>query len=317
MIAKRISYQLIILIILFSLAFNGQALPVSAQTNPTLSFLPADPTVPLGNQVQLELSVENGSDVNRFDILINYDFYRLSLSAWEHGDYLTSINCTRLINQPGYFELVCEQVDQPEVDGDGVLLRMTFDTQALGYPDVTITEAYFYDLNGAITYPTRRNSLIEITNDATFTPTPSNTPTSTVTSTATVGPSPTPTSSPTATSTTTPDLSPSPQETVTQPAEGDYPEPVSATATITSFPIPTDTPQPDQSQTLTLTTPEEDLIDREGGDLLPSRSQSIVKNLWRVTLWGVVIFAGLVILGTIIFYIRRRIKRGDEEDLLL
>jgi len=42
-----------------------------------------------------------------------------------------------------------------------------------------------------------------------------------------------------------------------------------------------------------------------------------VKRLWRMTLWGGLIFVGVIILGMIFYLVWKRIKKGDEEDLLL
>jgi hypothetical protein len=174
------------------------------------------------------VEISDGLDVNGFDILINYDNVRLSLADWEYGDYLDvdDPDCTRLINQPGYFELACAQGSQTEVDGDGIFLRMTFDTLGLGFPDVTITEAMLYDADQAVTYPVRQHGYIEVTNDPTFTPTQTTTFTSTMTLTATITPTPTITptisttsSTNTATSIYTRTITPSPTLTTTPGSE--------------------------------------------------------------------------------------------------
>lgn len=323
--SKRKLNRIVFLILLLILGFAVQVTPGSAQVTPTLAVEPSTIEVPQGNRVQLELEVNDGADVNAFDIMINYDRDRLSLYNWEHGDYLSNLSCTHLIRQPGVLELACNQVSQPEVDGDGVLLILIFDTIGIGFPDVTITEAVFFDFQGDITYPERQHGVVEVTNAATHTSTATNTRIPTQT------PSPLPTS----TSTITPFLSPTPESALTEPADLEKtasvdPGVVTVTATLTKTPggltptvtstqIPTDIPQPGETQTPTPTIPgeEEGSIDDEIGELKPSRSQTLIKNLWRVTLWGGLIFVGVTVLGMIIYLVWKRIKKGDEEDLLL
>jgi hypothetical protein len=226
-------------------------------------------------------------------------------------------------------------VSQPEVDGDGILLVLTFETTGIGYPDVTITEAAFIDSQGGITYPVRQHALVEVTSDPTYTPTPTNTFTPTVTSTPTAGFSPTPSS----TGTSTPIFSPTPSPTaylaLTETAdlketESIGPGEATATATLIETPggltpavastqIPSDTPQPGEDQMPTGMTPgeDDDSIKGETGDLEPSQGRTLVRQLWRMTLWGVLLLIALVILGMIIYLVRKRARKGDEEDLLL
>ena len=85
----------------------------------------------------------------------------------------------------------------------------------------------------------------------------------------------------------------------------------------TSTPVPTRISQTEINETPTLTGGDDDSADGEMGDVEGSPSRNLVKNLWRTTLWGVLIFAGLVLIGGIIIFVRQRSTKGDEEDLLL
>jgi len=286
--------------------------------------------VPLGNQVRFELEVSDGQDVNAFDMMINYDLDRLTLLDWEHGDYLSNITCTHIIRQPGILELKCNQVSQPEVDGDGILLVLTFETTGIGFPDVTITEAAFIDSQGDITYPVRQHALVEVTSDPTYTPTPTNTFTPTVTYTSTAGFSPTPSSTGTPTSIVSSTPSPTagtiiPPTTTLAETEPPYPDQETVEATEAAYPIgettavgetqtPGGTPLPDQTSTPTDETGGQEITPTEPGE--PSPAQALVRGLWETVLWGTLILGGLILLGIGMVYILRR-KQKSEEDLLL
>jgi hypothetical protein len=86
------------------------------------------------------------------------------------------------------------------------------------------------------------------------------------------------------------------------------------TETASSAQLPSVTVSSDEEGTLTPVPleGEEDLIEEE-----PSQSENLVRNLWRMTLWGVLIFASIAGLGAVIIYFWKRRKKGDEEDLLL
>jgi hypothetical protein len=88
----------------------------------------------------------------------------------------------------------------------------------------------------------------------------------------------------------------------------------SHTETASSAQLPSATVSPDVEGTPTPVPleDEEDLINEE-----PSQSENLVRNLWRMTLWGVLVFASIAGLGAVIIYFWKRKKKGDEEDLLL
>ena len=302
--------------------------PGETQFSTVLSVEPSRIQLPLGNRVRLELEVADGVNVNAFDLMINYDFDRLRLLDWAHGGYLSNLTCTNLIRQPGVFELACNQPSPEEVDGDGVLLILDFEAIGLGFPDVTITEAAFLDADGDISYPQTRHAVVEVTNDPTYTSTQSNT--STVTQTSTSSPSPTSTPLVTSTFTITSALSPTEGAAITETASPTITqtmlrgeETATALATETAGavgltqtailqPSPSDTPQPGIEGTPTPQMLGEE--DTTGGG---SPSADLVKNLWLKTLWGMLIFAGIVGLGLLIHTLRQGRSRRDEEDLLL
>ncbi len=337
MLTEKRFYKPLIIIYLLLLGMIGSVPPVNAQDNPTLAVDPDRVSVPLGNQVQLILEVSDGLDVNAFDILINYDTQRLSLNSWEHGDYLSNIACTFLVNQPGSLELACNQAGQETVDGDGVLLILIFDTLSIGIHEVAITEAAFFDSEAVITYPDRQNGLVEVTSDPTYTPTPTNTftPTLTLTTTFSLSPSSTSTITTTYTPTITPSLSPTlgtvtPEVTAMTATATASPQEM--TPTVVTTPTITETPHPDglmetdtipidrTLETATATeTPQEgtDIVEPEPENGVSSYTQSLLRGMWTIVLWGVLIVAVGTLLGVIVGLIKRHKQKGENEDLLL
>ncbi|QRN82473.1 hypothetical protein JR338_08555 [Chloroflexota bacterium] len=191
-----------------------------AQGGTVFSVSPASAEVGLGNEVQLSLWVSGGVNVNAFDVTVTYDPAILSLSKWEKGSYLTSLAVVYQSNQPGTLRVAATQIAQPEVSGDGVLLKLTFLGVGEGSSNINITEAIFADSTGQKSYPATENGSLTVVLDQV----PSSTPTVTKTATPTV------TKTPTATQTQTP----------------------TATATMTPTPTTTDTATPTVTKTSAL-----------------------------------------------------------------
>ena len=318
-----------VLSLLLFISLAGMITPAAAQAVTSLAVDPGQVSLPLGNQFVLALTVDDGEDVNGFDLRLTYDQGLLSLLSWAHGGYLQSLSCVNEIKTPGLLELECSQVGQSAVSGDGTLLELTFDTLALGTSDITLVEAVFVDDQGLQSQPERVNGTVNVQNLPTWTPT--FTVTSTIAPTQTV--MVTPTSSqvpPTATdiaATSTPTLSPTASPT-SQPNQG--------------TPVPDGTQTPEGTPTQTLTTP----ISGVAG---PSqRTLTLTATLVTATLkptdtaepqgtaapdgegpadaaphlgvWGRLLLGlGFLLLAALVVLIllRRRRRKQENEDLLL
>lgn len=143
----------------------------SAQNNTVLTFDPDLVSVPLGNQVLLQLWVLEGVNVNAFDIELEYDADVLSLTSWSYGDFLKQLAQVMLINDPGHFRLAATQLAQPVVSGSGVLLNFTFNTIALGETTIDLINGQFSDALGNSTFPALEDALVRVINAPTYTPT--------------------------------------------------------------------------------------------------------------------------------------------------
>ncbi len=133
-----------------------------AQSETVLSVLPDSASVGLGNEVQLSLWVSGGVNVNAFDVTVTYDPAILSLSKWEKGSYLTSLAVVYQSNQPGTLRVAAAQIAQPEVSGDGVLLKLTFLGVGEGSSNINITDAIFADSMGQKSYPATENGSLTV-----------------------------------------------------------------------------------------------------------------------------------------------------------
>lgn len=297
------------LMLLCSLLIMGVSMiywPARAQAT-ILAVDPENVSLPLGSQLLIELAVIDGENVNGFDITLNYDNRFLTLAYWMHGGYLQNVSCLQMINEPGLFQLECEQIARPDAAGDGTLIELVFDTGDDGLSEVRIAEAAFLASDGTITRPEMEHGLVDILNLATYTPTPTVTRTPTVTSTIlptntpTITQTFTPTSTftPATTATITPIASPTfttTSETATQAST----EPTQVTADAGQEPVvqPPGTPEPDFDPTQ----------EPQNGETTTSRFPAYI-------LWGIPIIGAIVILFTIIL-IKRRKSEEQVDDLL-
>ena len=288
----------------------------------------------------VELAVNNGVDVNAFDIRLTYDQQRLSLQSWAHGGYLKALSCVNEVKTPGLLELDCTQIAQAEVSGDGVLLELSFNTLALGTADITLEEAVFADAQGVRSQPERANGVINVQNLPTYTPTQTSTPTTSLTNTVTYTPTPTGgatqatlTPLPTQiTATGGPSLTPSPTpleiqatptpagtptKTLTTPISGVV-EPVRRSLTPT-----TGTPDPQGTGTAVSQVPQP--TDPAGDDATPfapdpgqedgDEFENPSSAFWNGFLLVVLIASLVALVVMAVILIRRR--ANQDEDLLL
>lgn len=294
----------------FSLLLIGvsavRTAPAHAQGT-ILAVEPEDINLPLGSQLLIELAVIDGENINGFDITLNYDDQYLSLAYWMHGGYLQNVSCLQMVNEPGLFQLACEQIDRPEASGDGTLIELVFDTEDEGLSEVRIVEAEFLAADGTITRPEREQGLVDILNLPTYTPTPTVTTTPTIT--ATIPPTNTPTVTqtftatstftPAATATITPIASPTATTTSETPTP-DVTEPTQVTADAGQEPqlqpTGTATEDPNQSQ------------QTQTGETTAGRTPAYL-------LWGIPIVGALVIFITVLL-VRRRKSKEQADDLL-
>ncbi len=98
------------------------AQPAAAQADFRLVVVPSVSEVPLGNDLVLELMVENGVNLNAFDVTVEYDEEILELIEWSFGDYFANLSTVSETNQPGLLRVAATQLASPAVSGDGVML---------------------------------------------------------------------------------------------------------------------------------------------------------------------------------------------------
>lgn len=324
MIDWRKLFQITVIFLLSVAA--GPIIPVTAQDPSTLSIDPPTFNVLLGEPVEFNINLTNGLNVHSFDLTISYESQQLSLSSWYHGGFLSNPSCASVVDQPGILELACSQVDQTEVSGNGVLLSFSFDTIGAGFSGVIITEAELADFDGLVSYPRLRHGVVGVTNNITYTPSPTATlpPTGTSTTTPTFIPtaSPSPTLIPTGTQMVTP--SPSATGIMTSTATtAAYPG--DATAILVGTPIFTATPTSEPELPPTQTVPVEVVLppteatktpQADTPSEVPSYAQTLLRGLWRVVLWAVVILVKIAVLAWAVLFLWRRSRIGDDDGLL-
>ena len=300
--------------------------PVSAQGDTQLLVSPQTLSVPVGTDILIELGVIDGENINAFDVTINYDADILSLDTWEYGDYLSNLAVVSQTNQPGLLRLAATQLATPAVSGDGVLLRLTFNTLSAGQSPITIVEADFADSQGSMIEPVTFDGAVNVISTATFTGTPTPTRTGTgVTS-----------STPTATNTpfpTTAQTTPAPVQVTATPSTG--PGQTTSTQELTEEVKSSPTTSAlSPTQSAAVTTPGMEGTDQSAlaagtgeGNGLETHSQDVTTSgepsperepdqgqFLRWLLWGllIAIMLAVAVMG-VIFYRR---KNNKEQDLL-
>ncbi len=144
----------------FCLAVDAR--PISAQGT-TLAFSPNPASIYLNttNSVVVDLLINNGVNLNAFDIRLTYNVAFARLTSWVSGGFLDiSGGCLINMNNPGDFWLVCTQLNKPEVSGSGVLLRLTFTGTGFGSTPINFNNAVLSDRLGHETTPSTTNGLI-------------------------------------------------------------------------------------------------------------------------------------------------------------
>ncbi len=200
------------LMLLVSLLWAGLPLPVFAQSGTVLAVDPAQSSVEVNGQREIQLFVTGADNLNAFDVQVEYDSDLLSLAKWEFGDLLSNLAVVKRDDLPGSFRLVATQLATPGVSGDGVLLRLFFRGEQTGTSAITITKAEFARSEGGLSLPELEHGSITVI-PAQPTATATRTPTATATLAPTVAATLTPTAMPTATNTAT--LAPSATATAT------------------------------------------------------------------------------------------------------
>ena len=168
---------------------------VNAQNDLRISFSPVESTVPIGGTETIKIAVENGTNVNAYDLTVLYDSDKVSLASWSHGAYLSNLAVVFYENEPGRLHIAATQLATPGVSGDGILLNLVFSGTNEGASVLALADVEFYDPDGNGVTPEVAEGYLNVMRAA-----PSLTPTYTVTPNL----SPTPTRSHTATKTATP-----------------------------------------------------------------------------------------------------------------
>jgi hypothetical protein len=311
--------------------------PAHAQTGFQLAVSPLLTEVPIGTDFTLELNVEEGLDLNAFDVTLVYDPEVLRLVDWAYGDYFANLASMSVINQPGELRVAATQVASAPVSGDGLLLSLSFDAKAEGFSPVDITRAEFADSDGNKLEPDVVHGQVLVTLAPTYTPTGTSTPTATATPTRTLTPTRTSTLAQTVTATGTKTGTPTSTLAQTETAEvfttqtptsafTETPSGQTGTATGTALagtadsrltPTITRSPWPVLEASVT-NIPQTSVIpmnDNEEPIPTPDQQDHDSRNLLNGLLWGVLL-AGLITFMVLVVLILRR-RKQKEEDLLL
>ena len=328
--------------------------PTAAQAEFRLLVVPSVSEVPLGNSLVLELMVENGANLNAFDVTIEYDEEILELIEWSFGDYFANLSTVSETNQPGLLRVAATQLASPAVTGDGVIMALAFNTISQGTSPVEITDAQFSTAASQPADPEVVSGAVTVVIAPTYTPTATMTftPTATRTPTPTLTPSQTLTPTSTATASATPTVTRTPTLTMTSNATATATATLTITSGMTATAISTHTGEaetgiPGEGGTDSNSNGASSAGDSGGGesgsrpslgewleDLFqpdddpepiaatpsaqPAESQEEAQtNPAKTLLWVILISGVIALVGMIVVLIRRKKRKNQDEDLLL
>jgi hypothetical protein len=311
-----------ILLVIALLAFGFPGMPARAASAPTVMVEPVEVTTTVGTEIEIQILVIGGVDVNAYDLTLIYDPDILTLESWKHGDYLSNHWVVQNIDEPGRFQIADAQLGLPPVSGDGTLLELTFTTQDEGESNLTLEETTLADAGGNKSTPVTEDGSVIVAKSEGPSPTsmPTNTPTRTPTPTKTpASGAQVPTAKPTSTRTPTADDQ---NGAVELPGEG-YPfeetEAMTAPTDVGVYPLGA------EDEALSTGIPDDTTLEEaEAGDGTtkgeePSGGESRTAGEplegLDILLWVVLVGAVLALVVMVIIMIRRR--RNKPEDLLL
>jgi cobalamin biosynthesis Mg chelatase CobN len=298
--------------------------------------------------------VENGVNLNAFDVTVEYDEAILELIEWSFGDYFANLSTVSETNQPGLLRVAATQLASPAVSGDGVMLSLAFNTLSQGTSPVEMTDVQFSDAASQSVDPEVVSGAVTVVILPTYTPTATMTftPTATRTPTPTLTPSQTLTPTSTATATATPTVTRTPTNTVTSNATATATATLTTTSGMTATAISTQTGEaetgvpgeggdgstssgassagdtgggesgsrPSLGEWLKdLFSPDDDPkpIDATQSVQPAERQEEAPTNSAKTLLWGILISGVIALVGMVVVIIRRRKQKNQDEDLLL
>ena len=129
---------------------------------PGLVVVPTTSDVVLNgaNSVNVNLYLSDAEAINAFDVIVTYDLDIVSLDSYAYDDFLISPYCLIQSNNPGELRLVCIQINEPGVSGDGNLLNLTFSGLSAGLTFIRITKAELADEDNDLILPSLQHGTL-------------------------------------------------------------------------------------------------------------------------------------------------------------
>lgn len=136
----------------------------------TVSVRPSEVDLLVGQTVEIELYVTDGVDINAFEVTLAYDKDVVTLlcphggstPCWQSGGFLQDLMVVTDDIKPGSFSLAIIQIAQPDVSGEGSLIRLTFQAAAFGASDIEIQKAKFSNRDGVQTEPLTEDGILQV-----------------------------------------------------------------------------------------------------------------------------------------------------------
>ncbi len=159
-------HRLWVVLFVFAFSFISPHALVRAQTDPSMSILPADAQVYLdgANSVTVDVMLVDAVDMQSFDVTFEYDPSVMQLDSFIVGDFVSTFTKLFEDQSSGFLQVAYVKLGSPSVSGSGVLLRLTFSGVAIGTSAITITDGLYAKSTGVKVYPTLQSGSLKVLN---------------------------------------------------------------------------------------------------------------------------------------------------------
>lgn len=168
----NVSRKLILLLscLILLLSFSPTRRAVAQEPGPWVYFSPDPSHIYINdtNQVTVDVMVRDVTNLNLFDIKIDFDPNIIAMVSYEFGDFLTDVVCSNKYVELESLRLVCGQQDQPGKTGTGTLFRITFSGVIEGLTLLDFTKAELFRPSGYKMLPGTTDGTLNVVNTDNF-----------------------------------------------------------------------------------------------------------------------------------------------------
>lgn len=160
---KRLLLIGLLVLLLISLKYFW-IMTANAQGETTVSVSPSESNMYLNgdNTQEINLLITNAVEIVGFDVVVTYNEMLMTLNEWSIGDFLSSPFCYVPVNDPGYIQIACTQLNMETASGSGVLFNLNFAGNSPGSSTLELIKAEMTNLESHLIQAQKVNATITV-----------------------------------------------------------------------------------------------------------------------------------------------------------